>query len=348
MSNREAPIERRHPSRPRHLPVPAPAAGGAGGRAALRRGAAAAGADQRSVLAADVAQSARSRRRSAACRRCSRMDRTTLTANLKPLERRGLVEVTIAGRQAQPPPDPDAGRPRAAGRCPPGMAARAYGGRMPSPRGRPRSAAGRSARVIAARGLGAGSRRASGRILLRFAGLRRAGRRRCLALLKRQRHAVHAVSLPGRLRAVIEDMAEMAAAPAAMDLGAGHKKASVGFGFDRIFERRREARPPGAAVEFGVRRRTMAARTRRNDRSRRRIPCRACSMPARSVPCSRSTRNCGADSLLPPLLLAHRQRQISCRPNVPCRLRRPNRPPAIASLSIGDSPQSDIGSRPRS
>src|ERR1700726_4588680 len=45
-------------------------------------------------------------------------------------------------------------------------------------------------------------------------------------------------------------MAEMAAAAAAMHLGAGHEKAAVGVGLDHLFERRREARPAGAAVEL--------------------------------------------------------------------------------------------------
>src|SRR5580693_6758044 len=47
---------RDHPGGARYLPVPALAAGSAGGGATLRRDAATAGADQRAILAADVAQ----------------------------------------------------------------------------------------------------------------------------------------------------------------------------------------------------------------------------------------------------------------------------------------------------
>src|SRR3984893_10758857 len=47
---------RGHPGGAPYLPGPAPAAGSAGGGAALRRGAATAGADEWPVLAADVAQ----------------------------------------------------------------------------------------------------------------------------------------------------------------------------------------------------------------------------------------------------------------------------------------------------
>src|SRR5215813_4063924 len=56
-----------------------------------------------------------------------------------------------------------------------------------------------------------------------------------------------------RRRAVVEDMAKMAAAPAAVDLGAGHAVAAVDRGFDRALLGIVEARPPGAAVEFLLR-----------------------------------------------------------------------------------------------
>src|SRR5437763_15656370 len=49
-------------------------------------------------------------------------------------------------------------------------------------------------------------------------------------------------------------MAEVAAAAAAMNFGSRHEKAAVGLGFDRLVERRPKARPAGAAVELGVRR----------------------------------------------------------------------------------------------
>src|SRR5437763_4218607 len=56
-------------------------------------------------------------------------------------------------------------------------------------------------------------------------------------------------------------MPEVAAAAAAMHLGAGHEKAAVGVGLDRILERGKEARPSRAAVEFraGVEQRLAAS-----------------------------------------------------------------------------------------
>src|SRR5215469_15120547 len=67
-----------------------------------------------------------------------------------------------------------------------------------------------------------------------------------------ERDAVHAVALAGRVRSVVEDMAEMPAAPAAVDFGSRHEEAAVGFGSDCFVERCPEAGPAGAAVEFGV------------------------------------------------------------------------------------------------
>src|ERR1700731_392665 len=72
--------------------------------------------------------------------------------------------------------------------------------------------------------------------------------------MKIERHAVHAVALSSRLRTVVEHVAEVAAAAAAMNFGSRHEEAAVGLGFDRPVERRRKARPAGAAVELGVRR----------------------------------------------------------------------------------------------
>src|SRR5438552_7617054 len=76
--------------------------------------------------------------------------------------------------------------------------------------------------------------------------------RRRLAGVEIERHAVQAIAQPGRLRPVLEDMAEMPAAAAAMHLGAGHEEAAVGIGLDPVLERRREARPAGTAVELGA------------------------------------------------------------------------------------------------
>ena len=84
-----------------------------------------------------------------------------------------------------------------------------------------------------------------------------------------QRHAVHAVAQAGRLRAVVEHMAEMAAAAAAMHLGARHEERAVGRG----------RRPHSAAADrssasrcrcrISCPTRTAAGRSRR----RRRCPC---------------------------------------------------------------------------
>src|SRR5271169_5206383 len=71
--------------------------------------------------------------------------------------------------------------------------------------------------------------------------------------MKHQRVAVHAVAQSGRLRPVVEDVTEMAAAAAAMHFGPRHAEGPV-FGFaDRIVERLVEARPAGAALELGLR-----------------------------------------------------------------------------------------------
>jgi hypothetical protein len=78
-----------------------------------------------------------------------------------------------------------------------------------------------------------------------------------------QRHAVHAIAQAGRLRAVVEDVAEMAAAAMARDRSPRHAERAVGRFVDRLVERRPKARPAGAAFEFGLRReqRKVAAGT---------------------------------------------------------------------------------------
>src|SRR6185437_15354380 len=68
--------------------------------------------------------------------------------------------------------------------------------------------------------------------------------------LEGERNAVHAIALAGRLRAVVKEMTEMAAAFLAVDLGAGHEKTGVGVGFDRAVHRRVKARPARPAIEF--------------------------------------------------------------------------------------------------
>src|SRR5438309_384093 len=63
--------------------------------------------------------------------------------------------------------------------------------------------------------------------------------------------AVHAIAKAGRLRAVVEEMAEVATAAAAENLGALHAEGAVGALGDRMGERLPEARPTGAAFELG-------------------------------------------------------------------------------------------------
>ena len=64
--------------------------------------------------------------------------------------------------------------------------------------------------------------------------------------------SIHAIALPGGLRAVVKDVAEMAAAPAAMHFRAGHEETAVRLCLDRLLDRRRETRPPGSAIELGI------------------------------------------------------------------------------------------------
>src|SRR2546422_5742780 len=76
---------------------------------------------------------------------------------------------------------------------------------------------------------------------------------RSVLRLKIHRNAVDAVPQMRGRRAVVEHMAEMAAASAAVHFGAGHAVAPVDRGFDRSLHRIVEARPAGAAIEFLLR-----------------------------------------------------------------------------------------------
>src|SRR5580704_10667676 len=69
-----------------------------------------------------------------------------------------------------------------------------------------------------------------------------------------ERHAVHAIAQAGRLRPVVEDVAEMAAAAMARYRRARHAERTVGGLVDGLVERRPKTRPAGAAFEFGLRR----------------------------------------------------------------------------------------------
>src|ERR1700720_1249376 len=66
-------------------------------------------------------------------------------------------------------------------------------------------------------------------------------------------HAVDAIAQIRRRGPVVEHVAEMAAATAAMHLGAHHAIASIARGFDRALDRVVEARPTRAALEFLLR-----------------------------------------------------------------------------------------------
>src|SRR5271163_2802005 len=77
--------------------------------------------------------------------------------------------------------------------------------------------------------------------------------RRRRGRMKYQRVAVHAVAQSGRLRPVIEDVAEVTATAAAVDFGPQHAEGPV-FGLaDGVIERLVEARPASAALELGLR-----------------------------------------------------------------------------------------------
>src|SRR5262249_36567315 len=68
-----------------------------------------------------------------------------------------------------------------------------------------------------------------------------------------QGNAVDAVAQSRGRRAVLEDMAQMAAAAPAMHLGAWQQQQVVGGGADGVRQRPIEARPTGLAVVFGLR-----------------------------------------------------------------------------------------------
>src|SRR5579863_5592243 len=71
--------------------------------------------------------------------------------------------------------------------------------------------------------------------------------------MKQQRKAVHAIAQAGRLRSIVEQVTEMAAAAAAVNFGPQHPESPV-FGLaDGVIERLIEAGPAGAALEFGLR-----------------------------------------------------------------------------------------------
>src|SRR3977135_3324809 len=68
-----------------------------------------------------------------------------------------------------------------------------------------------------------------------------------------QRKAVHAVAQAGRLRPIVKDVTEMAAAAAAVNFGPQHPKGAVLGLADGVLERLIKTRPAGAALEFRLR-----------------------------------------------------------------------------------------------
>src|SRR5262249_57903684 len=80
--------------------------------------------------------------------------------------------------------------------------------------------------------------------------------------LEVQCHAVDAITQMCGWRPVLEHMAEMAAAAAAVHFRAHHPEAAIGCGLDRARNRVIEARPAGAALELRLRheQRLLAAR----------------------------------------------------------------------------------------
>ena len=68
-----------------------------------------------------------------------------------------------------------------------------------------------------------------------------------------QSNAIEAIAKTGWLWPVIKDMAKMAAAAAAMHLGAGGKQRIIILGADSARQHIKKARPAGAAVKFGFR-----------------------------------------------------------------------------------------------
>src|SRR3989442_1642160 len=94
----------------------------------------------------------------------------------------------------------------------------------------------------------------------------RALRRRRRRGMEDQPETVDAVAQSGRLRTVVEDVAEMAAATPAMHLGAEHAESAVLGLADIALNRLAEPRPARATLEFGVggAKRQVAACARRH------------------------------------------------------------------------------------
>src|SRR5206468_11457207 len=71
------------------------------------------------------------------------------------------------------------------------------------------------------------------------------------ALVQIERNRIHAVAQPGRLRTVIEEVAQMAPAACAVNLGPTHEQASILLDLDATrFDRLIEAGPTSTRLEF--------------------------------------------------------------------------------------------------
>src|SRR5712671_4128121 len=86
-----------------------------------------------------------------------------------------------------------------------------------------------------------------------IAGCTRRSGRRWRRRMEDQRKAVHAVAQAGRLRPIVEDVTEMAAAAAAVNFSPRHPKGAVFRLADGVVERLIKTRPAGAALEFRLR-----------------------------------------------------------------------------------------------
>src|SRR5712672_3746263 len=92
----------------------------------------------------------------------------------------------------------------------------------------------------------------AGRATIAGRSIQESGRRRW-SRTEYQRKAVNAVAQAGRLRPVVENVTEMAAAAAAVDFGPQHPEGAV-FGLaDGVVERLIKTRPARAALEFRLR-----------------------------------------------------------------------------------------------
>jgi len=72
--------------------------------------------------------------------------------------------------------------------------------------------------------------------------------------LERQRIPIHAVPLAGRLGPIVEHVPQMPPAPPAMHLGPRHPQRRIHPRPHRVGQRLPKARPPGPALELGLRR----------------------------------------------------------------------------------------------